>query len=147
MAEPVGITGTAVGIVSLGLQMYDSLKNYVDDVKGRDTYVSKTLANLECLQQSLDSINSIIPNLEREHLSSTQAVATALQRCEAELKALEEEVQKHAPAATPSDRKGKMKETRKKLTFPFAKSELENLASRIDRLNSLLSLALQELEL
>ena len=147
MAEPVGIIGTAVGIVSLGLQLYGSLKDYIDDVKGRDTYVSKTLENLEFLQQLLNSINSTLPCLEREHLSSTQTVATALRRCEAELKALEGEVQKHAPAATPSDRKGKMKETRKKLTFPFAKSELENLASRIDRLNSLLSLALQELEL
>ena len=147
MAEPVGITGTAVGIVSLGLQLYGSLKDYVDDVKGRDAYVSETLGNLECLQQSLNSINSIIPNLEREHLSSTQAVATALQRCEAELKALEGEVQKHAPTTTPSDRKGKLKETRKKLAFPFARQELDKLASRIDRLNDLLLVALQGLEL
>ena len=147
MAEPVGIIGTAAGIVSLGLQLCGTLKEYRDDVKYRDAYVIKALGNLEFLQQLLNRFQSILPDLEKEHIASTQIVATILQRCEAELKAMEGEVNEHAPTVTPSDRKEKMRETMKKLSFPFARQELDKLASRIDRLNSLLSLALQELNL
>ncbi|KAF5661953.1 ankyrin repeat-containing protein [Fusarium circinatum] len=34
MAEPVGITGTAVGIVSFGLKLYTGISEYLDAIKG-----------------------------------------------------------------------------------------------------------------
>ena len=152
MAEPVGIVGTAAGIVSLGLQLYGGLKVYLDDFKSRDDYVVKTLHHLDYLHKLLDSIRLIIPDLENERLVPSQIVAASLYNCEAELKALNGEIQKHAlddeiqknpRTGAPSDRKGKAKETRKRLLFPFARRELEKLASRVDRVNNLLSIALQ----
>lgn len=64
MADSIGIAGTAVGIVSLGLQVYCNLKTYLTDFKGCNEYVTKVLRQLELLHGSLGIIERITPAIE-----------------------------------------------------------------------------------
>lgn len=53
MAEAAGFVGTAVGVFSLGVQVYDYLEKYRDDFNDRGDHVSKASAWLAGLRQSL----------------------------------------------------------------------------------------------
>ena len=146
MADPVGITGTALGVVSLGLQVYGNLKTYMDDYKGRDEKVSKVLHHLDNLHSSLNVIRTALPAIEDDFRTESTVVASCLQACETGLRSLAGNIQKYD--ATPAtDFKEKAKEVKKKLKFPFAVPELDKLAVDIDRVNSHLLVALQGLGL
>ncbi|XXH02817.1 hypothetical protein Hte_009204 [Hypoxylon texense] len=146
MAEPVGITGTAVGIVSLCLQMYSGLKGYLDDYRGRNEYVRKALVHLDRLQRLISVVESVIPALRNGHYTPSQTVVLCLQDCEDQIKFLDTELQKYS-RPVPTNLKGKLKDTMRKLEFPLARPELERLASNLDRINNLITVALQALGL
>ncbi|KAI2602754.1 hypothetical protein GGR54DRAFT_623220 [Hypoxylon sp. NC1633] len=146
MAEPVGVIGTAVGVASLCLQVYGSLKGYLDDFRDRDAYVSKVLLYLDHLRDATSIIESAIPTLQQGHYKPSQTVMLCLQDCEVELNALKNELQKYS-VASGAGLKQKLKETKKKIQFPFARPELEKLSQHLERVNNLLSVALQGLNI
>lgn len=146
MADPVGITGTALGVISLGLQVYGNLKTYIDNYKGRDEHVAKVLRHLENLRSSLDVIRTALPAIEDDFRTESTAVASCLQACEAGLRSLADSIRKYDTIPA-TDLKGRAKEVKKKMKFPFAVPELDKLAVDIDRVNSHLLVALQGLGL
>ncbi|KAI1079822.1 hypothetical protein F5B20DRAFT_153848 [Whalleya microplaca] len=146
MAEPVGLLGTTLGVVSLGIQVYGGLKEYLDSFRSREEVVGKSLVHLECLRQSLDIIKASLPSLENAHLSPGVVVASCLESCEVELKILHDELQNHTSAA-PTDLKGRMKEAKKKFGFPFHQPALDKLESTLERITRNLTIALDGLGL
>ncbi|KAI1779064.1 hypothetical protein F4818DRAFT_238325 [Hypoxylon cercidicola] len=146
MADPIGITGTAVGIVSLCLQLYGGLKNYLDNFRDRDEYISKALLRLDLLRSLTNDVESTIPTLQSGHYAPSQAVLLSLKACETEMKSLDAELQKFK-GTTSVNLREKLKEAKRKVQFPFARSELDKLVCGLDRMNSLLKLALQGLQL
>ncbi|OTA95935.1 hypothetical protein M434DRAFT_377575 [Hypoxylon sp. CO27-5] len=146
MADPVGITGTAIGIASLCLRIYSGLNDYLNDFRGRDIYVAKVLHYLGRLQDLARIVESAIPAFQNEHYAPSHTVVLCLQDCEDELKDLDAEIRKYNPKST-NDMKGRLREAKKRLQFPFARHELEKFAGHLDRVNSLLSVALQGLGL
>lgn len=146
MAEPVGITGTALGVISLGLQVYGNLKTYVDDFKDRDERIAKVSHNLESLHASLNVIRTALPATENSFNSESAVVAACLDDCEAGLRSLTDFIQTH-DAAPRTNLKEKAREAKKKLKFPFAVPHIEKLASDIDRINGNLRIAVQGLGL
>ncbi|OTA80967.1 hypothetical protein M434DRAFT_401502 [Hypoxylon sp. CO27-5] len=146
MAEPVGLLGTVVGVVSLGLQVYGGLKKYLDDYQSRDKHVSKALFHLKHLQQSLEGIKSIIPSIENGYRKPADTVMSSLQAAQNELQILHDKLKENEPA-NPVDLKGKMKETKKKLAFPFRISDLNKLELTLENIVKTLSIAMQGLGL
>ncbi|KAI1774782.1 hypothetical protein F4818DRAFT_418914 [Hypoxylon cercidicola] len=146
MAEPVGITGTAVGILSLGLQLYGGLKEYLDNLKDRDEYIGKNLLYLNRLRSLTDAVKSDISASQNNRYALSQEVVQSLGAYEAEINIFDARIREYEHVATTKPT-GQFKETIKKLGFPFARPELEKLASRLERANNLLSIALQGLNL
>ncbi|KAI1408082.1 hypothetical protein F5Y13DRAFT_173316 [Hypoxylon sp. FL1857] len=146
MAEPVGLLGTVVGVVSLGIQVYGGLKKYLDDYRSREKHVSKTLDRLEQLQLSLENIKAIIPSIENGCRKPADTVMSSLLAAQAELQILHDKLKENEPSS-PADLKGKMKETRKKLAFPFRISDLDKLESALEKIVGTLSIAMQGLGL
>jgi hypothetical protein len=140
MADPIGIIGTGVGVVSLGLQIYGELKKYLDAYAGRDTQVSKALDYLKQLDSTLAVLQTIVPDFESEQRLSSDIVTLNLQRCRDEMVVLQAELQKHEPSAY-TDLKGKIKEAKRKLQYPFARHTLAELEGRLERVLEYLSLA------
>ncbi|KAI1505629.1 hypothetical protein F5X99DRAFT_367251 [Biscogniauxia marginata] len=146
MAEPVGILGTAVGVVSLGIQVYGALQQYLEDFRCRGEQIDKAQTHLKQLKESLDTIDSAIPAFENEHHIPSDRAMSCLQTSRTELAILQAELQSQE-ATTASDSKGKMKETWKKIGYPFHRKQLVELEDRIHRISSTLSLAIEALEL
>ncbi|TGJ82108.1 hypothetical protein E0Z10_g6674 [Xylaria hypoxylon] len=146
MADPVGVAGTAVGVVSLGLQVYGGLKQYLGDFNSRDERVAKTLAYLEQLKEALGVINIATQSLHAQHQVPADTVLSCLRSCLAEMQALETKLQQFGPSQH-INLKGKMKEIKKKLEYPFQISVLEEIGKNLERITNQLSLAINGLEL
>ncbi|KAI0172687.1 hypothetical protein GGR52DRAFT_591192 [Hypoxylon sp. FL1284] len=147
MADSVGVAGTAVGIVSLCLQIYDGIYSYLKDFQYRDQYVKDVPIRLDRLRSLSTVVKSAIPALQNEHHAPSQEVIQCLQDCEASMQTLRTELQNFEGRTSATDLKGKLKETKRKIQFPFARPDLEKLASNLDRMSNWLMVALQGLGL
>ena len=148
MADPVGIVGTATGIVSLGLQLYGSISSYIDAVKERREDLAASTRHLQGLRSSLRTIQAAIPTLSTRCQVQGDTVLLCLQSCEDELKSLEKllGILVDAPVK-PSNFIAKLKEEKKRLSFPFHRPSLIKLEDRLQGANSVLQTAIHALEL
>jgi hypothetical protein len=146
MADPTGFLGTGIGVISLGLQIYGELKTYLDTYRNRDDQVDKALNRLEVLHQSLDIIKNALPDFESEQRVTCDTVRLHLQSCKDKMLSLQAELQKHEPSPC-TNLKGKMKEAKKKVQFPFSQNTLAELDGHLERILQTLSFAIKGLGL
>ncbi|RWA09262.1 hypothetical protein EKO27_g5832 [Xylaria grammica] len=146
MGDPVGVAGTAVGVVSLGLQLYGGLKQYFDDFNSRDERVAKTLSFLEQLKEALDIINAATRSLRTRQQAPADTVLSCLRSCLGEMQVLQTKMQEFGPSQQ-INLKGKMKEMKKKLEYPFQISVIEEIGKNLERIMSQLLLTIHGLEL
>ncbi|EQB47718.1 hypothetical protein CGLO_13105 [Colletotrichum gloeosporioides Cg-14] len=142
MAEPVGIAGTAAGLVSLGLQLYGEISSYLAAYEGRQQDLD--FAKLQCdnLKRCIDAINSAA--LPR----TSDALTASLQSCQKELNALNDLVKGLQGPSTPSTTLSKkLREKGKKLAYPFQREGLRELRERLESTVPVLQLATQTLGL
>lgn len=142
MAEPVGITGTAAGLVSLGLQLYSEISSYLAAYKGRQQDLDFAKFLSDNLKRCIDAINSAsLP-------PTSDALTASLQSCQKELDALNDLVKElqgiFTPAATLSE---KFREKGKRLAYPFQREGLRELKERLESTVPVLQLATQTLGL
>ncbi|KAI3333579.1 hypothetical protein F4824DRAFT_513049 [Ustulina deusta] len=146
MADPVGVLGTAVGVVSLGLQVYGTLKQYLDDFNSRDERVAKTLAYLAQLKGALNVVEAATQSLQAQHQAPSDMVLSCLRSCLAEMNALQGKLQEVGPSQQ-INVKEKIKEIKKKLKYPFQISNIDEIEKSLERIIGQLSLAIHGLEL
>ncbi|KAF4471107.1 hypothetical protein FALBO_1974 [Fusarium albosuccineum] len=148
MAEPVGITGTAVGIVSLGLQLYGGISDYLDAVKGRDEDLRHAKKHAKTLQASLRAIDDTIKNVKCDSTVAKDAAEECKSSCETELKALDTLLKDlQGPAIAPVDRIDQAKSSLRKWTYPFNKRDIAKLENRLSSTNGVLQTALMTLQM
>ncbi|KAF6820392.1 hypothetical protein CPLU01_12746 [Colletotrichum plurivorum] len=145
MAEPVG---TAVGILSLGLQLYGTITKYLDAVKGRERDLVSAQYQAHTLRQCLSVIDSVVTQARETHAAASDAVEACISACETELRALEALVIRlqgpTTPAATIS---AKAKARVVKYAFPFHKDSILALEKRLLSTNQVLQTGLHALGL
>ncbi|KAI8946572.1 hypothetical protein F4801DRAFT_593242 [Xylaria longipes] len=135
MADPVGVARTAVGVVSLGLQVYSGLKQYLDDFNSRDERVSIALAYLDQLKAAVVVIDAATHSLQAQHQAPADVVLSCLRSCLEFIPSRQSSI------------KGKMKQIKKKLEFPFQISSIEEIENSLKRIIDQLSIVLHDLEL
>lgn len=142
-AEPVGIVGTAAGVISLGLQLYAGISKFLNDIKARDGDISSATQHAEGLKNALDEMKTSAARVPSSRLASGSAALTVVNSCEGELRALEKLLdQLRDSGAPPADLKGKLKEAKKKLRYPYCRDELLLLEERLQKVNGVLQTAL-----
>jgi hypothetical protein len=148
MAEPVGITGTAVGIVSFGLQLYTGISKYLDAVKGRDEDLQQAKQHANIFQASLKAIGEMIPKVKDDYATAKHVVEECKRSCEAELKALEALLKDlQGPLGLLDGPIAKVKGSMRKWSYPFKKNNITRLEERLESMNSFLKTALSTLQL
>ncbi|KAF9771513.1 hypothetical protein IL306_010836, partial [Fusarium sp. DS 682] len=148
MAEPVGITGTAVGIVSFGLQLYTGISEYLDAIKTRDEDLRQAYQYVKDLRTSLIAIEDAMNGINDHHTTAKNAVEECKTSCETELKALEKLLYdlKGSPV-DPADGIAQAKSSIRKLSYPFKKKNISRLEERLNSTNNVLKMAMLALQL
>lgn len=141
--DPVGIVGTAVGVVSLGLQLYAGVSKFLNDVKARNGDIGSAARHAEGLKNALEEIKASAARVPNSRLAASPAVLTVISSCDSELKALEKLLDDLRDSRVPpTDLKGKLKETKKKLSYPYRRDGLLLLEQRLQKVNGVLQTAL-----
>ncbi|KAI1365738.1 hypothetical protein F5Y08DRAFT_302993 [Xylaria arbuscula] len=145
-ADPIGVVGTADGVVSLGLQLYGTLKQYTDDFNSRDDRIIKTLSYLGQLKETLDIIGAANQSLKPTHQASSDVITSCLRSCNAEMVALQQKLQEYGLSQLNTVEE-RLKDVKKKFKYPFGVARIEEIQKYLGRIIDTLLLVVHGLEL
>ncbi|KAH6641013.1 hypothetical protein F5144DRAFT_562295 [Chaetomium tenue] len=148
MADPLSVAGLAAGVVSLGIQVSQGITTYIDALNCRDQDIISVRQRNDSLRKTLRVVETSRSQLEGDHQVATAAIRECLASCNTELNLLENLV----VDLTTCDRFTagfieNAKNKGKRLLYPFSRSKLEQLETRLRNANTALQLALQSLGL
>ncbi|KAM0248594.1 hypothetical protein ACHAP5_003320 [Fusarium lateritium] len=148
MADPLSVAGSAVGIISLGIQICNGLLVYADAIYGRSQDLSDYLDQVRLLLALFKSLKLTIAKLETLNPEHAKILFDHLKQAEDKLRGLQElldEIGVSPPATT--DIKGKMKESFRVAIYPIKKSKLEGARQTVQALIGTLTTAMQTIGL
>ncbi|KAG4421719.1 hypothetical protein IFR04_005095 [Cadophora malorum] len=147
MSDPLSAAGTAVGIVSLGLQVSQGLITYYTHFKAHDVEIANIVRKSEALQHLLQALEGPLEKAESGSGDVSKQVRGFVVACEAGLKRLLVAAEKYGNSSIPSTMEDKIRALRKRALYPFKRGTLEELNSTLVELTANLQLALQLLTL
>jgi hypothetical protein len=122
MADPFSITGSAVGVVSLAIQVCRGLEWYVSGVKDAKDKAEQITAETEELANLLELLESIIGKVNQSQ--SVSATRTGIVSCADAIATIRKKL-KPDDQASNSGIKLSLKRLAKRLAFPFKEAEIK----------------------
>jgi hypothetical protein len=122
MADPFSITGSAVGVVSLAIQVCKGLEWYLSGVKEAKDKAEQIAAETEELASLLESLESIISKADQSHAVSV--TRTGIVSCANAISTIRKKLK---PDDQPLEGgiKSSLKRLTKRLAFPFKEAEIK----------------------
>ncbi|KAF4951565.1 hypothetical protein FGADI_7340 [Fusarium gaditjirri] len=149
MAEAFGIAGSAIGVVSLGLQLFKEISQYLDDIDGREEDLKQARNFAKNIQVSIDALDVAIANTSTDDPTTKNAMDSCRNSCISAANSLFAFVkQLRGPIiSVPNSNAARAKELCAKLKYPFKKQNIEKLEENLSRTNSALQTMLQVFQL
>lgn len=122
MADPFSITGSAVGVVSLAIQLCKDLEWYFSSVKNAKDKVDHIAADTEKLTNVLDSLETIVTKVDPSQAVST--TLTGIASCAEAIVTIRKKLKLDDPASS-GGIKSNLKRLGKRMAFPFKEAEIE----------------------
>lgn len=148
MSDPLSTAASVAGLVSLGLQVYSGVSTYLDAVQGRDDDLESARQNAKNLEETLRFIEQSIPRLQANHQIHVVTISKCVQSCRIQLTSLQDLL--HKLGASPNlsgSFRDDVRDRKKKLAYPFHRSNLDRLESQLGKVYGTLQTALQVLEM
>jgi ankyrin repeat domain-containing protein 50 len=141
MGDPLSVAGTAVGIVSLGLQVCQSLVSYYQSVKDQSKDISTTLQSLERLTKTLENFEATVNRrrFTKQQSSLVTDIEQHIYACEDAIEELDQELGKFITPG--SGVRHMIKSTTRKATYPFKQGTLMKLRENVQDVLDNLALA------
>lgn len=95
MSDPVSIAGTAAGLVSLGIQVIQSLVDFYNSYKSQDSALTALVERLECLSDIFQCLEKTLldRNIQTEEQSLVKSIEASIKKCDELIYELQEECQ------------------------------------------------------
>lgn len=147
MTEPLSVAGSVAGLISLGIQVTQSLVNFYNAYKNRDSDLVHMIERLDSL---LDIFQCLKKTLSDRHFqvderSLIESIETSIKSCEEWIQELQDECQKFTK--TSQGVKAAVRVAGRRVTYPFRQSTLQKLDEDIGEIRANLSSALNVLQL
>lgn len=143
MADPFSVTGTAVGIVSLGLQTCQILYKYCSEFKSFPRDVEAIQRQIRGLQGILEGLREVKEQLEIDDHTPSSQLHMALKECEEMLHDLMGMVEKRNPTSKLENVQTQLRAVKERILWPYRKEDLKEVQSTLTRFQENLALALQ----
>ncbi|KAH7323857.1 hypothetical protein BKA65DRAFT_75918 [Rhexocercosporidium sp. MPI-PUGE-AT-0058] len=147
MADPLSAAGTAVGIISLGLQVSQGLITYYSHFKSFHEDIANITRSLEMLRGILQCLDEPLRRAEVEESDVPEQVRNSVAICKDGILVLHRAVTKYDSTAVPVSRREKASLVMGRIAYPFKKETLFGLQSRLQELQTHLGLAVGILDL
>lgn len=141
MSDPLSVAGTAVGIVSLGIQVCQGLINYVQASKGRKDEIQDSIQDVQQVVLLIYSLNNTLRGINERRY--TESLAASLKRCYASLEKLQAFLVKLDPPQQSSGTSRIVRDARHSLVYPFQQAKVNSLHQSLRKDLSDLRLAIQ----
>ncbi len=148
MGDPLSIAGSVAGLLSLGIQVTQSLVTYYTTYRNQDSHVARITSRLEALLKTFQSLSKALSG--RRFVPDEQAlmgqVESSIQNCNDLILELQQEIKKFS-VTSKSRLETTIKTTGHRLAYPLRQSTLQKLDEDIGDIRENLSLALNVLQL
>ena len=148
MADPLSITGSVVGIISLGIQVTTSLVKFYSSYKGRESDIIRMTEKLDGLLVILQSVETTLSGrkFHVDERSLIQGIETSIKSCAEIIQELQDVCQKISRSSSDGTTAA-IKRAGRRVAYPFRQSTLQKLDEEINDLRANLSTALDVLQL
>lgn len=146
MAEAFGVAGSAVGVISLGIQVCQGLLTYYDSWKGCHQDIESTSRSIANLTAILKRIARVIGDQAKEGDVVEQQINNIVTQCLGSIKGLSEELTKFEKYPDSADIRAKIKSHMRRLYYPFKESNLAKLRDSVQDIRDDLVPALEILQ-
>jgi DNA repair exonuclease SbcCD ATPase subunit len=143
MGDPFSVAGTAVGIISLGLQTCQILHKYCSEFKSFSRDVEAVQRQVRGLQGILEGLQGVKERLEIDNHAPSSQLHMALKECEETLHELRSMVDKRNTTSQPEGIHTQLRVVKERLLWPYRKEDLKEVQSSLARFQDNLALALQ----
>ncbi|CVL04829.1 uncharacterized protein FMAN_12891 [Fusarium mangiferae] len=142
MSDPLSVAGSAVGIISLGIQVCQGLISYLQSFKAQDQDIQESLSDVQTMVSILYSLKGILPKVDKSS-PETPAIRRCLAESEEKLREIQQFSLKLRGTESPEHYVlGKMDNARRSLLYPFREGKLKSLCQALKGLLQHLSLGL-----
>ncbi|KAJ5650642.1 uncharacterized protein N7484_004365 [Penicillium longicatenatum] len=146
MADPLSIASGVAGLLSLGIQVTQSLVDFYSAFKHQTSDIAKITQSLESLLAIFRSLGGALQDRQPGTDALLQEIMKSTQGCHAIIKELQAECQKFQKTSA-AGYTSRIKFFGRQATYPFRKSTLQKLEEDIEEIQDRLSLALNVLQL
>ncbi|KAL4941531.1 hypothetical protein BDV06DRAFT_179665 [Aspergillus oleicola] len=147
MADPLSIASGVAGLLSLGIQVTQSLINFYSAYKNQASDLIQISQNLENLLVIFDTLSNALRNrqsrIDEEEL--LKSINSTIWDCNEVIEELQAECRKFQEKSTIGF-KGRIQVAGRQAAYPFRKSTLQKLEEDISEIRNNLSLALDVLQ-
>lgn len=134
--------GSAVGVVSLALQVAQGLSKFYSDFKSFDNSIKSSLQRIRQLEQTLSALNGPLNKLNVDNILMSEQVRSLIKECEDAVQKLDVHLNKCRNVKV-----GKPRLVANRALYPFRKTTLEELHNDLDRFQASLDTGLLALRL
>lgn len=150
MADPLSVTGSAVGVVSLGLEVFKGLTSFISKYRSSDKEINDILSKIDSLRCILESLSSTLTDadgLKAPPLSSKfESALRTIESCNERIRQLEKFLGKlqRSPVSRTSQ---KLKETMNRALYALQGDNPVDLLSTVNGLQENLNTSLLHLQM
>lgn len=148
MSDPLSIAGSVAGLISLGIQVTQSLVEFYTSYKRQDSELTSTTEKLESLLGVFQLLEKTLSNrkFQADERSLIENIETLIKNCDELIQELQGECQKFSKA-TSNGIKAAVRVAGRRVTYPFRQSTLQKLDEDVGEIRDNLSVALDVLQL
>ena len=148
MADPLSVATGIAGLISLGIQVTQSLVQFYTSYKGLDGDVARITGNLESLHDIFGFLQSALKTrtFRRDEQDLIKNIESSISKCTDLIQELQEEWEKFDKCLV-GGIKGAIKAAGRRTAYPFRQSTLQKLDEDIRDIRDDLRLALDVLQL
>lgn len=147
MADPISVAGSALGVISVGIQVCQGLLSYYNAWKSYNHQVSHVYHMIEGLNATLDNLQLSFEKVGNTNTPAAQNVIRSIASCEDGVKALGTTLEKLSSIKSPHGVREKLQTYSLQTMFPFKQDTLQSMKAIVTDLQNNLDSALQVLEL
>ena len=147
MTEPLSVAANVAGLISLGIQVTQSLVDFYNAYKNRDSDLVHTTQTLESLLDIFQCLRETLSDrsFQADEESLISNIETSIKNCDELIQELQDECQKFSK--TPNGIKTAVRVAGRRAIYPFRQSTLQKLDENIGEIRANLSSALDVLQL
>lgn len=148
MTEPLSVAASVAELISLGIQVTQSLVNFYNAYKYRDSDLVHMIERLDSLLDIFQCLQKTLPDrhFQADERSLVESIETSIKSCEEWIEELQDECQKFSKTSSQGV-KAAVRVAGRRVTYPFRQSTLQKLDKDIGEIRANLSSALNVLQL